>query len=260
MKKIFLIIGIIILAAIVGIFLAKDMIAKTAVTTGVKLVTGLKLDIASLKVGLFKTMIDIKQLKVFNPQGFPDKLMLDMPEIYVDYDLMAFLKRTVHLPEVRINLKEFVIVKNSKGEVNLDSLKAIQESKKKEEPGIKEEMLPFKIDVLELKVGKVIYKDYSKGGKPKITETDLNLNERFKNITDPYAVTSIIVFKSLMNTTVGRLVNFDLGPLQKNLGGTLSGAAKVTKDAATRAVETGGKVIGGTADRLKNLLPFDKKQ
>jgi uncharacterized protein involved in outer membrane biogenesis len=183
-----------------------------------------------------------------------------MPEIYVDYDLMALLKKTIHLTEVRINLNEFVIVKNSKGEINLDSLKAVQESKKKEEPGKKAEMPPFKIDVLELKVGKVVYKDYSKGGEPKITETNLDLNERFENITDPYAVTSIIVFKSLMNTSVGRLVKFDLGPIQKSLGGTLSGAAKITKDAAATTVETGKKVIGGTSDTIKNLLPFGSQE
>jgi len=260
MKKLFVKIGVVILVLVVGLFLAKDMIVKTAVTTGVKLVTGLKLDIASLKIGLFNTLIDIKQLKLYNPQGFPDKLMLDMPEIYVDYDPFALLKKTIHLQEVKINLKEFVIVKNSKGEVNLDSLKAVQESKKKVEPAQKAEMLPFKIDVLELKVGKVIYKDYSKGGEPKVTESDLNLNERFENITDPYAVTTIIVFKCLMNTTVGKLVNFDLGPLEKRLGGTLSGAANVTKDAAKTTVEAGKKVIGGTTSTLKNLLPFDKKQ
>jgi len=260
MKKTFVKIGVVILILVVGLFLAKDIIVKTAVTTGVKLVTGLKLDIASLKIGLFSTSIDIKQMKLYNPQSFPEKLMLDMPEIYVDYDPMALFKKTIHLQAVKINLKEFVIVKNSKGEVNLDSLKAVQESKKTEEPAKKAETLPFKIDVLELKVGKVIYKDYSKGGEPKVTESDLNLNESFKNITDPYAVTTIIVFKCLMNTTVGKLVNFDLGPLEKRLGGTLSGAANLTKEGATKAVQSGEKIIGGTAEKLKNLLPFEKKQ
>ena len=167
MKKTLVTIGIVILVVVVWIFWAKDIIIKTAVTTGVKLVTGLKLDIASLKVGVFNSLIDIKQMKLFNPANFPDKLMLDMPEIFVDYDPMAFLKKTVHLQQVRIDLKEFVIVKNSKGELNLNSLKAVQESKKKEEPAKKAEMPHFKIDVLELKVGKVIFKDIPKAANLK---------------------------------------------------------------------------------------------
>ena len=89
-----------------------------------------------------------------------------MPEIYVDYDLPAIVKGKVHLTEVRINLKEFMVVKNEKGELNLDSLNVVQEQqprkKRAKEPEPKEEGKEpdLQIDVLELKIGKVIYKAF----------------------------------------------------------------------------------------------------
>ena len=114
MKKI-LIVVVILLVATAAVFAAKNVIAQIAVSQGVKAITGLRLDIGSMNVGILKTLLGIKDLKLFNPRGFQDKIMVDMPEIYVDYDLGAFLKGKVHLEEVRLNLKELTVVKNEKG-------------------------------------------------------------------------------------------------------------------------------------------------
>ena len=88
-----------------------------------------------------------------------------MPEIYVKYDLPAIMGGTIHLPEVRIALDEFMVVKNEKGELNLNSLKVVQAQKKgsaeKEETKTGARMPKIQIDTLKLKIGKVIYKDYS---------------------------------------------------------------------------------------------------
>ncbi|MFA6282397.1 MAG: hypothetical protein WCY05_07875, partial [Candidatus Omnitrophota bacterium] len=54
------------------LLLAKDFIIKASVEKGVEVVTGLKLNIGSFNVGIFKPAIHIKNLKLFNPGGFPD--------------------------------------------------------------------------------------------------------------------------------------------------------------------------------------------
>ena len=122
---------IIILALLLAVNFAKNTIAKTALSSTVKSLTGLRLSMERLDVGILKTLISIKELKLYNPSGFPDELMVDIPEIYLDYDLGAFLKRKVHIEEIKLNLKEFVVMINQKGELNLNTLKVAQAKKER---------------------------------------------------------------------------------------------------------------------------------
>ena len=253
MKKMWIVVTILLVMG-GAVFLAKNMIAQMAVSGGVKAITGLRLDIGSMDVGIMKTLIGIKDLKLFNPRGFQDQVMVDMPEIYVDYDLGAFLKRKVHLEELRLNLKEFTVVKNEKGELNLDALRTVKEAKKeKTSPEKKGEgkIPPIQIDTLDLQVGKVVYKDYSKGTPPRVNEFTVNLHERHENITDPYALGNLIVTRALIHTTVARLANFDVAALEgqltdvvKKYSGTLKNVAGSGKDVVGSARKTAKETVG----------------
>ena len=219
--------------------LAKDIIIKTSVEKGVELVTGLKLTIGSLNVGIFKPAVAIKNLALLNPAGFSDRAMLDMPEIYVNYDLLAILGGNIHLPEVGLGLKEFVVVKNAQGALNLDSLRTVQAQKEGKHPSQKApgKAPQIKIDTLRLSIGKVIYKDYSKGGTPEVKEFNINLNESYTNVDNPYSLASLIVVKALMHTPIASLTNFDLKGLQDTVGETLASAKRVASEAVATAKE-----------------------
>ncbi|MCK4947810.1 MAG: hypothetical protein KAS46_05515 [Candidatus Aureabacteria bacterium] len=281
-KLLFVVVGLLLLVAV--LLFAKNIIAKVSVEKGVEMVTGLRLDMQSLDVGIIETLIGIEGLQLYNPEGYKDKVMVDIPEIYVDYDLGAFFKGEVHLEEVRLNLKEFVVVKNEKGELNLNALKVVKEEGKEEvveeKTSVKEEktkMPPLQIDVLELKIGKVIYKDYSKGTPPKVREFNININERYENITDPKTFASLILVKTLAGTTIARLANFDLGPLKTQVGETLKEATEITQETVGEAVEavkemdvekvkeTTGKAVDAgkeatekVTETFKKILPFGK--
>ncbi len=288
MRKSFIIISII-FALLVAIYFGRNLIIKTSVSAGVKAMTGLKLSIKSMNIGILKSLIGINGLQLFNPPGFVDKLMVDLPEIYVDYNLGAFIKRKVHLEEVRLDLKEFSVIKNEKGELNIDSLRVVEEKKEEKVKGEEEktEMPEIQIDVLELKIGKVVYKDYSKGTPPKVREFNVNIDERYENITNPRTLISLIIVKALKNTTIARLTNFNLGALQEDVAGKLKEATKKVVETADKAIETGkdvekkvketsekaaeaGKDVGKkvketakekiekAADTIKKILPFGK--
>lgn len=231
-----------ILAILFVISFAKDAIVKISVEKGVEAITGLPLNIKSFRVGIIKTLVGIRNLRLFNPKGYEDKIMLDMPEIYVDYDLPAIFKGKVHLEEMRINMKEFAVVKNRNGELNLDSLKVVRAQKEGRAPAPEEKEISkapeIQIDSLKLKIGKVIYKDYSRGGNPLVKEFNVNLDEKYENITDPYSLVSLIVVKSLMNTTIAGLADFDLQNLKGTISDTLATAEKAAAEAATRVQET----------------------
>jgi len=257
MKKVIGVIVVMLVAVILILALAKDIIIKTSVEKGVKHVTGLQLNLKGLKVGVIKTLIDIKGLTLFNPPGYKDEIMVEIPEIYVDYDLPAILKGKIHLEEMRLNVKELIVVKNEKGDLNLNSLKSVQEQKEDEKPKEEEKIKKegkekgkapeMQIDILELKVGKVVYKDYSKGKPPSTKEFNINLDKKYTNITDPQALVNLIVGQALANTAIATIVDFDL----KGLQGVLPGGVKAVE-------KTAGETLKKTAGELKKILklPF----
>lgn len=231
-----------ILAALIVISFAKDIIIKISVEKGVQAVTGLPLKMKGFKVGIVRTLVDIKGLKLYNPKGYTDKLMLDMPEIYVDYHLLPIFKGKVHLQEMRIYLKEFVVVKNKNGEVNLDSLKVVEDQKEKKarkKPKTKTKgkgkTPDIQIDLLKLKIGKVLYKDYSKGTDPVVKEYDIGIDERYENITNLSTLISLILVKSLAGTNIARLTKIDLKGLQGSISDTLDSATKAASETVAKA-------------------------
>ena len=253
-----------ILLAVVVVFfvvlLDKDTIIKTSVEKGVEFVKGLKLNIGSLHVGIFKPIAHIKNLQLFNPSSFPDKTMVDMTEIYVNYNLPAIIGGKLHLPEVHLALKEFVVVKNAQGKLNLDALKSVQAQKegKSTPKRISGNAPQIKIDVLKLSIGRVIYKDYSRGGVPDVKEFNINLNESYVNVDDPQALANLIVVKALMNTSISALTNFDLKGLEGTVGGVIASGQKAASRALSTVKEAGDQVT----DTLKGLFknPFSSEK
>ena len=264
---------LIFVAILVVLFLGKNAIANMAVSRGVKAITGLTLNIKSLSVGVFRSALGIKELTLFNPSGFKEKVMVDMPELYVNYDLGAFLKGKVHLEEVRLNLKELTVIKNEKGQLNLDSLKVVQAQKEQKGPSQRKEKAKapeIRIDLLELSIGKVIYKDYSRGTPPQVTEFDVNIREKYENISNPYVLGSLILTRALFKTQIARLANFDVRGLETGLTDavkkysgaltdTVSKTAFTTKGMGKEVAGSAKQAVGDTADALKKIFPFGNK-
>ena len=255
-KKLMIVVGVIV--AILALGLIKDAIVKVSVEKGVEIVTGLKMGMRSLNVGIFRTAVNIAGLKIYNPTGFKDRVMLDMPRIYVHYDLPAIFGGTVHLHKAYLDMKELVVVKNEKGELNLNSLKVVSaqkkgQVKKSEDRGPAGKAPNIKIDSLRLKIGKAIYKDYSKGGEPNVKEFNVNIDETYTNIDDLSALVGLIVVKALTDTSIAGLANFDVGSLKSSVSSTLAGAQQAAAQAAASVAKT-EETVKQTTDALKNVL------
>ena len=186
----------------------------------------------------------------------------------------AIFKGNIHLRDLRINLKEFVVVKNEKGDLNLNSLKVVKaknEGVKPEEKGGKAPNV--QIDNLRLQINKAIYKDYSASGGPSVKEFNVNIDERYENITNLYAVVSIIIVKALANTAIADLANFDVNSLKgpvmdtllkaTNVGGKAGGIAKQLLQNAPGAAkgtnETVEKAAGALGDIFKDVTHSNNK-
>lgn len=228
---------------IAGFLFAKNLLAGALITKGIKAVTGLDSNISSARLGLSKTYLAVNELKIFNPSGFADKTLADLPEIYADYNLWDFLRGVAHLEELRINLKELDVVRSKNNQVNVSALKAFMLKGGGRLPEIR-------IDNLSLKIGKVVYKDYW-SGKPDIREFDINATENFKNINDPKALVSLILFRALSKTSIPNLANIDLGRLKEDVRGIAVGKVEATaREFEKKAQET----IEKTGEKIKDIL------
>ena len=179
---------------------------------------------------LQKTFIDVKGLTIFNPPGFGEKLMADIPEVYVDFDLPAFLKGKVHLERLSLNLNEFIVIKSADGGLNVNSISGISEPQitqiKDADYADKKRKPEIKIDILELKVGRVLYRDYTQSPAGEF-RYQVNIDERYENVTDVEKLVKLIVTRSLVNTAISRLAELDFdsdvfGAIQ-NIGKQLEG-------------------------------------
>ncbi|MGB2662170.1 MAG: hypothetical protein WBD04_07290, partial [Candidatus Omnitrophota bacterium] len=253
-KVIYIVVGILVAFLILSV--AKDHIIKISVEQGVSVVTGMRLSIKSFQFGIIRSFVDIRGMKLFNPKGFRDRVMLDMPEIYVRYDPVSIFKREFHLYDMKIDLKELVVVKDEEGRLNLNALQVGREKKAQRKPG-KFELTKLRIDNLELKADKVIYKDYSKGGSPVVKTYNVGLNERYKNVNNLEALVSLVIARTLMRTTVAQLTGFDIRRLQDTASGAIATAEKITAEAAVAAGATlkkTGKVAGETVKEGTQVL------
>ena len=100
------------------------------------------------------------------------------------------------------------------------------------------------------------------------------MNERYTNITNPYAVVSIIVVKALANTTISSLANFDINGLKSTVMDRLSSAKKIAGEAADitqkalqataqnapAAVQNTGETVKKAAGALGDLFNDTLKQ
>lgn len=189
MKK-FLIIIIVIVLALFLVSLVRDRVIKSIITVIASKVTGAKVTMANLAISLPRQTARIKDFKMYNPSGFPKEVMIDIPDIYVDWDLPSIMKGKIYLEDLEINLKELNLVRNEEGKLNVDALNISQDDGK---DGGKSKQMPMRIDLLNLEMGKIISQDYSGGGKPIINVYDVNLKKAYKNITSAQQLAVLIL-------------------------------------------------------------------
>lgn len=195
---------IVIFAAILLLGILKNVLIQSAITTVGSAVIGAPLKVGGFSLGILSQKVRIKNMKLYNPKGFPqDEPLIDIPEISVDADLMAFLKGKIHVPYVVVNVKQMTIIKDKEGKMNVDSLKVVEEQKdadkKDEKAGAKKPKdFAIAIDYMRLNVGEVVVKDYQKSDPPAVTAYQVGLKDKeFKNITSVAQLSTLIMLECM---------------------------------------------------------------
>jgi len=233
---------VLLVVALVVLVLARNVVVKAAVENGVRMVTGMPLSLGKLDLNFQNSFVDLEDLVVKNPSGFHDTSLVEVPKIFVGYNLSDLLKGKVHLSDIQFDMKQFTVVKNAEGELNLDRLKALQGTQKvsaqttQKKPEAPAKPMPIQIDRMRLKIGKVVYVDYS-GGQPSTKEFRIHLDQSYENITDLNSVVRLIVLKAMMSSGISNLVNFDIGGLEGTLTGAFGTSTKMAAQAAAKSLD-----------------------
>jgi len=207
--KIFKKILLIIVLSLIGMVLFKDQILKATITTAGSKIMGVPLKIERFSFKISSQKILISGMKVYNPKGFPEEPLIYVEKIIVEYDLKALRGGKIHLPLLVLDLKDMVVVKNKNGRLNVDSLPIIQQQSQQKEAGEEKASqksrakLDMQIDILKLNVGKVVYKDFSKGDDSAAKAYDVGLKDKeYKNITSIEQLVTLIMAQALKATAI----------------------------------------------------------
>lgn len=174
MKKFLLVFGIT-LFSLVCISIFKNLIIKSVVTTTASRIIGAPVHMDGFSLNLLSSTINIAGFKMYNPGGFQQGVLASCPKIKVIYDPATLFKQKRHFLLVEVELKEMGLTKNKAGKLNVDSLKIVQQSKSSPPT-------PMQIDLLTLKIGKIVYKDYTVGMEPSVRVYDVNREKSYKGI------------------------------------------------------------------------------
>ncbi|MCX5702201.1 MAG: hypothetical protein NTW64_04395 [Candidatus Omnitrophica bacterium] len=198
MKKI---VAVVLIAILVlsAFCLFRDLIIKSVISSVTSNITGAPVHIGGFSLSVIKQSVKITNFKMYNPKGFPQEILVDIPKLGVSCNLSALIKGKLHLKLLDFDLKELVLTKNKEGKLNVDSLKVVEAGKepKKEKAKKPAKQMAMQIDVVNLNIGRVINKDYSVGEQPVIKVFDINIKKTYKDITSVQQLAALIIAEPL---------------------------------------------------------------
>lgn len=259
---------LIIIGVVIALIFLKDILVKFTLEEVMRSVTGLKISARDIEIGVIKPYVKVQDLIILNTDNFPDRVMFDVPFIYVEFDPAAIFRKNVHIRKMSFNLRLLNVLKNKDGKLNLDSLNITK--KGQDLRPLKDRFRPgsnIKIDELHLVAGRVIYKDYGQYPGPRTTEFHIDIDEEFKDIKDPYLLGKLILSRALRKTNVPQLAGFDMSFIDRSLGGIVTKGANVISETkeivgnmpATIAEKT-GDVLNGTKEAIAGALKVSSEK
>lgn len=204
--------GFFLLVLFVGVSLTGNLILAKVLETAI----GAPVEVKKFNLDLFASQVGIYGFKIKNPKGFKEPVLASIPEIFIHVDVPAIFKNRVHIWEIRLNLDEITVERNTNGKINLSEIGAVKGSskpaEKKEAAAPSEPSQPSpahqkpakpaaipetQIDSVALSLGRARYVEYI-GGEPSVRTFSLEIrNAVLKNVTDPADITRQIVSRTL---------------------------------------------------------------
>ncbi|MFH0880819.1 MAG: AsmA family protein, partial [Lentisphaerota bacterium] len=218
--------------------ISRNVIIKNTSRAAVQKATGFDLEIGSVNLGLLRPSFDITDVKLINPEDFPEATAFDIKRAFVRFDFKSLFSDKIRLNEVVLDVPMVVMVIKDDGDSNLQRLSTVAqkeeqqptegkgsgEGKETSEKSSTPSAQPAKpakelqIDVLKIKLGKVKIHTYTQGqSKPEEKILDLNLDETYENVTSLQDI-GVLISKEILTRQAGDIINLVGDTLRKNKG------------------------------------------
>jgi uncharacterized protein involved in outer membrane biogenesis len=226
MKKMLRNVILVVVVLLAVVLVGRDVLIKSATRKVIQSATGFDIELGRVHVGLFSPTFEITDLKLINPEDFPEREALEIRTLRVRYDIPSLFTDTIHLPEVVIDVPKIIVLTKEDGESNLDRLggkkeKPVETSAAgegegaKAEPTAAKEVAPaqaekpaknVRIDKLIVKLGTASVRRYVAGkDKPETVDAPMNVDRTFDNVTDLDQVVRVLSADILVGALPGAL-------------------------------------------------------
>jgi len=110
---------LVVVVLVVAGLLLKDTLLKGVAERRIHQETGMEVKIGKFEAGLLSPTLSIEDFVLYNKPEFGGGPMLDMPELYMEYDVQDMAQKKFHLKLMRINLRQINVVESGLGQTNM---------------------------------------------------------------------------------------------------------------------------------------------
>ena len=205
----------VVLALLVIALAYRDWIAGQLAERKIRDLTGLEAEIGNVSFSLAEPKFTFNNFKLYNTPEFGGALLLDIPELHVEYDRSALRHHQVHITFMRVNVNELDVVRNGEGRTNLYSLAGVLTAPKPNGGGVG--FAPLNgygfsgIDSLNLSISAVKFIDLQNPKRDRTLTLHLQ-NQVFSNVKSP---ADLAGFQSQLWALGGYLVGLPQGPQKR---------------------------------------------
>ena len=193
---------VVLLVVAAGVFLFRTLVAGIMVNYTVEGMIGAPVKVGKLSLDLPNNTINMANFKIFNPKGFPKGILMDITSLKLVFNKITPLRqKDMVITFMDIKLKEVVIVKNKDGKLNADALKFVPP--KGEEKETKAIPTHMPVELMELSMDRVVYKDYAVKDAPSVLVFDVNMKDKkYKKMPGIEVVLAVILKEALTKAAV----------------------------------------------------------
>lgn len=162
-----------------GVYLALPQI----VTGRVAAYTGCPVEAAVVRVNPFRGTLEVTDLRVQNPDGFPEADFVDVAHLDVQVRPLSLRRARLEIPRLHVRVPRITLVTRADGASNVLEVRRHTRQADGAAPAAEPEQQILIGDLI-VQVDELVLVDYSRGGEPVRRTLRLDIDRHFTDVTD----------------------------------------------------------------------------